>query len=265
MTSAVSTSIDSSGSSSEAPRKRTTVQMLRDTVEKKLWRLLAQNPLRTDFQKHYEEIVAEYNREKDRVTIERTFEALLELVQELEEEQSRAVREGLDEESLAVFDLLKKPDLSGGEIRRIKQVAVELLRTLKAEKLRVDQWREKEIDPGRRPDRDPRLPVERRDRPAGRRLLGRRRGGHLRQRVPARVPGVPGGAVAVLRARGGDLIAAARFHTQDRGVASPDIGASEFTSTPPPAPPASCPPPPRCCSGRGRCAPPPSPRRCRGA
>jgi type I restriction enzyme R subunit len=40
--------------------------------------------------------------------------------------------------------LLKKPDLSAKEIARIKQVAVELLRTLKAEKLRVDQWRDKE-------------------------------------------------------------------------------------------------------------------------
>ena len=124
--------------------RRTTVQALKDAVEKKLRRLLAENPLRTDFQRHYEEIVAEYNREKDRVTIERTFEALLDLARELEEEESRAVREGLDEESLAVFDLLRKPDLSGSEIRRIKQVAVELLRTLKAEKLRVDQWREKE-------------------------------------------------------------------------------------------------------------------------
>ena len=127
-----------------SPRKRTTVQALKDAVEKKLRRLLAQNPLRTDFQQHYEEIVAEYNREKDRVTIERTFEALLKLIQELDEEESRALREGLDEESLAIFDLLKKPDLSGAETRRIKRVAVELLRTLKAEKLRVDQWREKE-------------------------------------------------------------------------------------------------------------------------
>ena len=127
-----------------SPRKRTTVQALKDAVEKKLRRLLAQNPLRTDFQQHYEEIVAEYNREKDRVTIERTFEALLELIQELDDEESRALREGLDEESLAIFDLLKKPELSGADIRRIKRVAVELLRTLKAEKLRVDQWREKE-------------------------------------------------------------------------------------------------------------------------
>ena len=125
-------------------RKNTTVQNLRQAVEQRLQRLLSQNPLRTDFQEHYEEIVAAYNQEKDRVTIERTFEALLKLVQELDEEEERAVREGLDEESLAIFDLLKKPDLSAGEIGRIKKVAVSLLKTLKAGKLRVDQWREKE-------------------------------------------------------------------------------------------------------------------------
>ena len=123
---------------------RTAAQMLKHTVEQRLRRLLARNPLRTDFQQHYEEIVAEYNREKDRVTIERTFDELLKFVQELEEEESRAVREGLDEESLAVFDLLKKPALDKTDTRRIKTVAKELLRTLKAEKLRVDQWREKE-------------------------------------------------------------------------------------------------------------------------
>ena len=123
---------------------RTTVQTLKEAVEKKLLRLLERNPMRADFQKRYEEIVAEYNREKDRVTIERTFEALLKLVQELDQEEQRAVRENLTEESLAIFDLLKKPDLNASEIRRIKEVAVELLRTLKAEKLRVDQWRDKE-------------------------------------------------------------------------------------------------------------------------
>ena len=124
--------------------KRTTVQALKDVVEKKVQRLLTQNPLRTDFQKHYEAVIAEYNREKDRVTIDRTFEALLKLVQALDEEERRAVREGLDEESLAIFDLLKKPDLSAPDVKRIKKVAVELLATLKAEKLRVDQWRDKE-------------------------------------------------------------------------------------------------------------------------
>jgi len=127
-----------------SPAKKTTVQTLKQAVETRLRRLLQQNPLRTDFQQHYEAIVAEYNREKDRVTIERTFEALLKLVEELDEEESRAVREGLDEESLAIFDLLRKQDLSASDIKRIKDVAVDLLETLKTEKLRIDQWRDKE-------------------------------------------------------------------------------------------------------------------------
>ncbi|HBP87422.1 MAG TPA: hypothetical protein DD706_06975 [Nitrospiraceae bacterium] len=105
---------------------------------------LRQNPLRTDFQQHYEQIVSAYNREKDRVTIEHTFEALFKLVQELDDEAHRALREGLDEESLAIFDLLNKPDLKPSDIQRIKSVATQLLMRLKEEKLRVDQWREKE-------------------------------------------------------------------------------------------------------------------------
>jgi type I restriction enzyme R subunit len=121
-----------------------TVQNLRQAVENRLQRLLQQNPLRTDFQQHYEKIVEEYNREKDMVTIEQTFEALIKFVKELNEEEGRAVREELDEESLAIFDLLKKPDLKGVDIKRIKKVAAELLETLKEEKLRIDQWRDKE-------------------------------------------------------------------------------------------------------------------------
>ncbi|MEQ6340411.1 MAG: type I restriction endonuclease subunit R [Gammaproteobacteria bacterium] len=127
-----------------SPRKNTTVQNLRQAVEQRLQRLLLQNPLRTDFQQHYEQIVSEYNREKDRVTIEKTFESLFKLVQELDDEEHRAVREGLDEESLAIFDLMRKPDLDAAEIKRIKTVAVQLLERLKAEKLQVDHWREKE-------------------------------------------------------------------------------------------------------------------------
>ncbi len=127
-----------------SPAKRTTVQDLKQAIDKRLLRLLQQNPLRTDFQRHYEEIVAGYNRERDRVTIEKTFEVLLQFMNQMGEEENRAVREGLDEESLAIFDLLKKPDLSSIEIQRIKKVAVKLLETLKAEKLRIDHWRDKE-------------------------------------------------------------------------------------------------------------------------
>ncbi|MCX5880448.1 MAG: DUF3387 domain-containing protein, partial [Deltaproteobacteria bacterium] len=127
-----------------SPARRTTVQNLKQAIEQRLRRLLGRNPLRTDFQRHYEKIVAEYNREKDRVTIEKTFADLIRFVNELDEEDSRAVREGLNEESLAIFDLLKKQDLSPSEIKRIKDVAIGLLGRLKAEKLRVDHWRDKE-------------------------------------------------------------------------------------------------------------------------
>jgi type I restriction-modification system DNA methylase subunit len=127
-----------------SPAKRTTVQNLKQAIEERLQRLLGQNPMRSDFQHRYEEIVAEYNREKDRVTIERTFEALLKFVQGLGEEESRAIREGLHEETLALFDLLKKPDLKAADIKQIKQIASDLLKTLKAEKLKIDHWRDKE-------------------------------------------------------------------------------------------------------------------------
>ncbi len=127
-----------------SPKKNTTVQNLRQAVEDRLQRLLQQNPLRTDYQQHYEQIVAAYNSEKDRATIEQTFEALFKLVQGLDEEEHRAVREGLDEESLAIFDLLRKPDLKASEIKRIKAVSVQLLESLKAEIIQVDHWRDKE-------------------------------------------------------------------------------------------------------------------------
>jgi type I restriction enzyme R subunit len=124
--------------------KNTTVANLKDAIEKRLDRMIQQNPLRTDFQEHYEKIVSEYNSEKDRATIEKTFEELMRLVQSLDYETKRVLREGLDEENLALFDLLVKPGLSKTDIERIKKVAKDLLEHLKADKLIIDNWREKE-------------------------------------------------------------------------------------------------------------------------
>ncbi len=128
----------------KSPAKNTTVQELKSVIEKRLKRLLAENPLRTDFQAHYEKIVAAYNSEKDRATIEATFEALITFVGDLDEEDSRAVREGLDKESIVIYDLLKKNDLSAGEIKRIKKVAVDLLERLKVRIASIHEWRENE-------------------------------------------------------------------------------------------------------------------------
>ena len=91
-------------------------------------------------------MIANYNHEKDRLVIEQTFEALLIFVQNLDEESSRGVREGLDEESLAIFDLLRKnkENLSPQTIKKIKNIATQLLEILKQEKLKIDNWRDKE-------------------------------------------------------------------------------------------------------------------------
>lgn len=113
-----------------------------DAVEKRLARMLRENPTRTNFQSHYEEIVAAYNGEKDRVTIEATFEALLKFTAALDDESKRAMREGL---ALTFFDLLKKPDLTKKDIDRLKKVAASLLAILEQRKREIDDWRAKEV------------------------------------------------------------------------------------------------------------------------
>jgi type I restriction enzyme, R subunit len=125
-------------------RKATTIQDIRDIVEQKLAQMLARNPTRMDYQRKYEEIVADYNREKDRVTIEETFRRLIELVDSLDEEQKRATREGLREDELALFDLLLKDDLDKTSRERVKQASRELLASIKARLAELDRFWEKE-------------------------------------------------------------------------------------------------------------------------
>ena len=67
--------------------------------------MLANNPQRMDFYKRYQEIVADYNREKDRVTVEDTFAKLMALASSLDAEQKRAAEEGLTETELAIYGM----------------------------------------------------------------------------------------------------------------------------------------------------------------
>jgi len=126
------------------PRKNTATYCLKEAVEARLRKMIERNPLRTDFYKRYQEIIVDYNTEKDRVTIENTFAALLRFSDSLDKEERRALREGLNEETLALFDLLEKPNLKPKERNKLKSVAKELLDTLKAEQLKFQDWTEKE-------------------------------------------------------------------------------------------------------------------------
>ena len=124
--------------------KATPLQDIHEIVEQKLAEMLARNPSRMDYQQKYEEIVADYNREKDRATIEETFRRLTELMDELDAEQQRAVEEGLSEGELALFDLLKKEDLGKAERERIKQASRDLLASIKERLADLNRFWEKE-------------------------------------------------------------------------------------------------------------------------
>ncbi len=124
--------------------KATAIQDIREIVEQKLAEMLARNPLRMDYQQRYEEIVAGYNHEKDRVTVEETFRQLTELISELDAEQQRAVEEGLSEDELALFDLMKNADLGKAEREKVKQSSRELLAAIKSQLAEIDRFWEKE-------------------------------------------------------------------------------------------------------------------------
>ena len=115
---------------------------LQEAIEKKLERMVQQNPIRLEFYDRYKEIIKAYNEGKDQLSVQSTFDDLTGFIATLSEEDTRAMREGLNEETLAIFDLLRKPDLSKKDETTVKQVAADTLADLKAEKLRIAKWRE---------------------------------------------------------------------------------------------------------------------------
>jgi type I restriction enzyme R subunit len=128
----------------KAKRKASVIEDIRQLVEAKLAQMLASNPQRMDYFKKYTEIVVDYNREKDRVTIEDTFARLLDFVKSLDEEQRRAAEEGLSEEELALFDLLKKDPLSSSERERVKLESKNLLESIRKLIEPLERWTEKQ-------------------------------------------------------------------------------------------------------------------------
>jgi type I restriction enzyme R subunit len=115
---------------------------LRALIERKLKNLIRFNASRYDFLERFEKMVEEYN--KGSVTIEEFFEHLVKFSSELNEEETRHMREQLSEEELAAFDILTRPgpDLTQKEVDEIKKVCRDLLAKLKTEKL-VLNWRNK--------------------------------------------------------------------------------------------------------------------------
>ena len=125
-------------------RKATVVEDLGKLIEKKLAQMLKDNPLRMNYEKKYQEIIAAYNQDKDRATVEDTFAKLMDLASKLDAEQRRAIEEGLSEKELALFDLLGKESMSKAERNRLKDASRELLAEITRLIAPLEQWTEKE-------------------------------------------------------------------------------------------------------------------------
>jgi type I restriction enzyme R subunit len=124
-------------------RPRTAAQRLRSLLSAQIAALVRLNPMRVDLVERFEKLVADYN--AGSMNVEAFFQELLAFKETLSEEEARALSENLDEEHLAVFDLLMRPapELSEAEKTQVKKVAEELLSTLKHGKLVLD-WRKQQ-------------------------------------------------------------------------------------------------------------------------
>jgi len=130
----------------KSPAKQVQVQDVKSAIAQRLQSLLQQNPQspqRRNLQARYQEIISNYNRETDRLTIEQTFEELLNLVEALSNEEKRHVREGLTESDLALFDILcnYKQDIKPATRERLKQVAQSLFQIIQVQLQQIENWK----------------------------------------------------------------------------------------------------------------------------
>lgn len=118
---------------------------LGDFIERSLDRLVAANPNRRDYYERYRQIIEEYNSGKDRTNIEKTFEALIQLVKELTEEESRYIREGFTtDDELAIFDLLTRGNPNKADIKKLKATATEMYTKIIEAISKMDHWTDKD-------------------------------------------------------------------------------------------------------------------------
>ncbi len=128
-----------------AKNKNLVMRDLEDLIEEKLHSMLSENPNRINYYERYQAIIADYNSEQDRATIEKTFAELMALANSMSREEQRYVREGFSsDEELSLYDMLFRADLTKAEIKKIKEVAATLLQKIKAKIAELDHWTDKQ-------------------------------------------------------------------------------------------------------------------------
>lgn len=128
---------------SNATCKNLEIDDLQGFIEQKLGAMLSQNSERKSFAEAFQEIINRYN--AGSIETEQAFDELMKFFSHMSEEQRRASQEGLTEQELEVFDILRKEQLSKEDERKVKYAAQDLLTKLKeheAELCTVDWYKD---------------------------------------------------------------------------------------------------------------------------
>ena len=124
----------------EASYKNIEIADLRAFIQHKLYQMLKQNATRTDFAQRLQGIIDAYNAGSS--SADNYFDELLKFTKDLKEEAERHLREGLTEDELELFDLLKKDKMTKEETQKVRLAAKSLLHRLREEtpKVLVQDW-----------------------------------------------------------------------------------------------------------------------------
>jgi type I restriction enzyme R subunit len=123
-----------------APHKNIEIADLRAFIQHKLEQMLKENATRTDFATRLQGIIDRYNSGSS--SADNYFQELLKFAKDMRAESERHIREGLSEEELELFDLLKKDKMTQAETQKVKLAAKSLLHRLLEEqpKVLVQEW-----------------------------------------------------------------------------------------------------------------------------
>lgn len=110
-------------------------QYLRAFLEKKLAQMLSQNRTRRDFAQRLQDVIDEHN--AGTTSADALFDELMAFTQDLKDEDERHIREGLTEDELEIYDLLRKDKMTKDEKKTVRLAAKALLKRLTDEQPRV--------------------------------------------------------------------------------------------------------------------------------
>jgi type I restriction enzyme R subunit len=112
----------------EVNYKNIEIADLRAFIQQKLDQMVQENATRADFAQRLQEIIDRYNSGSS--SADNYFEELVKFAKDLKEESERHIREGLSEDELEIFDLLKKDKMTRDETQKVRLAAKSLLQRL---------------------------------------------------------------------------------------------------------------------------------------